>query len=300
MVESIQVLWTPAGENLPSLGARALVDVSDGDTPNMRLPIRMLSIDTPEVTARTVERAKILDEKFSDVARWMEDGNAPVSDNFANYILPKLKTGSAATLQLEQGKSASAWFKERVKVRLERPGKKPRKLFTRTSQAPFDNYNRLLAYISPSYSKKERKTMSRKERATFNMDLVESGWAMPFILFPNIPGELDLPLYLKIATAAADEKRGQYQNSLFLPGWEYRMMEKLVGIKKKVDNNAKLSFPDLIKWRSRYAMDMRNRILYGPEDYMQIPVQYRIWLWRDDVQLAIGKLNLIPAQDLVI
>ena len=47
MIEAVQILWSPAGANMPSLGARALVDVTDGDTPNVRMPIRMLSVDTP-------------------------------------------------------------------------------------------------------------------------------------------------------------------------------------------------------------------------------------------------------------
>jgi endonuclease YncB( thermonuclease family) len=50
VTDPVQVLWSPAGVSLASLGDRALVDVSDGDTPNIRMPIRMLSVDTPEVT----------------------------------------------------------------------------------------------------------------------------------------------------------------------------------------------------------------------------------------------------------
>ena len=53
MIEPVQVLWSPAGTSMPSLGDRALVDVTDGDTPNIRTPIRMLSVDTPEVIGRT-------------------------------------------------------------------------------------------------------------------------------------------------------------------------------------------------------------------------------------------------------
>jgi hypothetical protein len=37
MVQAVQVFWSPAGANMPSLGARALVDVTDGDTPNLRM-----------------------------------------------------------------------------------------------------------------------------------------------------------------------------------------------------------------------------------------------------------------------
>jgi endonuclease YncB( thermonuclease family) len=61
MIDPIQILWSPAGANLPSLGARALVYVTDGDTPSIRMPIRMLSVDTPEVTARTEQRAVAVD-----------------------------------------------------------------------------------------------------------------------------------------------------------------------------------------------------------------------------------------------
>ena len=61
MIEAVQVFWSPVGANMPSLGARALVDVTDGDTPNIRMPVRMLSVDTPEVTARTQVRAAAID-----------------------------------------------------------------------------------------------------------------------------------------------------------------------------------------------------------------------------------------------
>ncbi|MGH3716977.1 MAG: hypothetical protein ACRDT4_26485 [Micromonosporaceae bacterium] len=53
MIDPVQIFWSPAGATVPSLGARALVDVTDGDTPNLRMPVRMLSVDTPEVTADT-------------------------------------------------------------------------------------------------------------------------------------------------------------------------------------------------------------------------------------------------------
>jgi hypothetical protein len=46
---------------MPSLGARPLVDVTDGDTPNLRMPVRMLSVDTPEVTADTAAGAARID-----------------------------------------------------------------------------------------------------------------------------------------------------------------------------------------------------------------------------------------------
>lgn len=76
------------------------------------------------------------------------------------------------------------------------------------------------------------------------------------------------------------------------------MCEKLYGITKKIVNGDDLSFPERLKWRSRYCADMRDRKLYTPENYFHIPEGYRIWIWPQDVQKAISMLNLIPIQSL--
>ena len=294
MAEAIEVLWTPAGHNLPSLGSRALVDVSDGDTPNIRMPVRMLSVDTPEVTARSAEGASRIDGEFHELAGWIREGRAPVTRAFGDYILPKLESRSGGTLQFEQGRAASAFYKARSEERLTRESGSKRGLFIRAPEMPFDRYGRLLAYVAPSYSKAERTRMTRRERATFNLDLVESGWAMPFVLFPNIPGELDLPIFVSVAVDARRERAGQYADPLFLPGYEYRMCEKLHDITKKLVDGQTLSYPDQLTWRSRYCADMRTRELHGPEAYTDVPEPYRLWVWPEDVQRAIGMLNLVP------
>ncbi len=298
MVDPISILWSPAGFNLPSLGARALVDVSDGDTPNIRMPVRMLSIDTPEVTARSDAGAARVDAEFAQLRDWIEQGIAPVSRRWAEHILPRLDD-RAGTRQFTEGEAASAFHKARVEERLRRPSGRRRNLFVRTADARFDGYGRLLAYVAPSYSAKELKTMTRKERATFNLDMIESGHAAPFVLFPSIPGELDMPLFLEAAVGAMDDRRGQYADPLHLPGYEYRMLEKLYDITKKLAAGTSLAFRDRISWRSRYAFDMRDRVLHGPENYMAVPPPYRVWLWPEDVQRAMGALNLVPSPHLV-
>ena len=296
-MDQTQILWTPAGVNLPSLGSRSLVDISDGDTPNIRMPIRMLSIDTPEVTAKSPAGAAAVDARFNQLAEWIRSGLAPVSAGFREHILPRLESAAAGTLQFDQGKKASGFHKEIVELRLTRPGSgRKRNVFLRSSESPFDKYGRLLAYVAPYYSGKERRGLSRRERATFNLDMVAGGWAAPFLIFPNLPGELDLPLFLEAAVEAREEGKGQYQDDLSLPGYEYRMCEKLYRITKKIADGEELSYTDRIKWRSRYCADMRDRRLFGPESYFHIPEPYRLWIWPDDVQQAIGMLNLIPAQ----
>lgn len=295
MVDTVEILWSPAGQNMPSLGARSLVDVSDGDTPNIRMPIRMLSIDTPEVTAKSEDGARKVDVKFAELIEWIKERKVPVSKPFRDYILPKLEGTRAGTLQYEQGKQASIFYKAQAKKRLTREtSNRKRKLFIRSANSPFDNYGRLLAYVAPSYSRKEREQMTRAERATFNLDLIESGWAAPFILFPSIPSERDLPLFTEKAAEAKEHKRGQYANEFSLPGYEYRMCEKLHTIGNKLNRGEKLSFPEQLKWRSRYCADIRNRHLFGPENYTQIEEPYRLWIWPQDVREAISKLNLVP------
>ncbi|NQZ30818.1 MAG: nuclease [Oceanospirillaceae bacterium] len=293
-MDKTQILWSPAGQNLPSLGARALTDISDGDTPNIRMPIRMLSIDTPEVTARSERGAARVDAKFAQLALWIKAGKAPVSRAFSRHILPKLEDVAGGTLQYLQGKHASAYHQQIVDQRLTKPSGSKRKLFIRSAEQPFDTYGRLLAYISPSYSAKERAAMTRRERASFNLDMLESGWAAPFILFPTIPGELDLPLLIEVSVAAKDEKRGQYVNALSMPGYEYRMCEKLYNITKKLVAGDDMRYSLQLGWRSRYCADMRQRNLHKPEDYMQVPEPYRLWIWPEDVQESIGALNLVP------
>lgn len=293
-MDKLQILWTPAGTTLPSLGSRALSDVSDGDTPNIRMPIRMLSIDTPEVTARSSTGAVKADGEFQELAGWIKDGKAPVEKPFADYILPKLESGNVGTLQYTQGKAASEYYKNLISQRLTKPNGTKRKLFIRSPEPPFDGYGRLLAYVAPSYSTAELAAMSRRERATFNLDMVDSGWAAPFVIYPSIPGELDLPLFVESGVDAMDNKRGQYQDPLFMPGYEYRMCEKLYDITKKMVGGEAMSYAKQIGWRSRYCADMRNRELYGPEKYMTVPVPYRLWIWPDDLQRAIAALNLIP------
>jgi hypothetical protein len=141
--------------------------------------------------------------------------------------------------------------------------------------------------------------MSRRERSTFNLDLVESGWASPFIIFPNIPGQLDLPIFVAAARSAVEQKRGQHADPLSLPAYEYRMCEKLYTVTKKLVSGGSVSARDRYGWRTRYAADMTTRVLYGPESYMGVPAAHRIWVWPDDVQEAMAMLNLTPAPELV-
>jgi endonuclease YncB( thermonuclease family) len=299
-VDAIEIFWSPAGVTMGSSGTRALVDITDGDTPNVRMPVRMLSVDTPEVTARSDARAQAIDQEFAQLAQWIEEDRAPISRALGEFLLPKLACGRAGTLQFKQGKEASAFAKQNAKERLTRPDGSTRNLFLRMdSDNPFDDNGRLLAYVAPNFSAAERDELTREQRSTFNLDMVRRGWAAPFVIYPAIPGELDLPLLLAAAEDARAEPRGIWADPDTLLAYEYRSMERLFQITKKIVDGQSVRAADRFAWRERYCVDMRTRVLHGPEDYFDIPPTYRLWLWPADVQEAVGRLNLVPSRNLV-
>lgn len=299
MIDALQVLWQPAGDNLPARDARALVDISDGDTPNIRMPIRMLSVDTPEVTARSEARAAVVDTEFAQLAEWMTDGTAPISRALAEVLAPKLATGNAGSLQFRLGTEASAFAHANTDARLTRPNGTRRNLFLRTADAPFDGNHRMLAYVAPSFSAAELRTLTRERRSTFNLDLVRAGWAATFMLYPSVPGELDLPLLVEAAAEARLGGLGMWAGADVLPAYEYRAMEKLHAITERIAGGADLSGTERFAWRERYCADLRTRALHGPEGYSDVPPEYRLWIWRADVPDAMSRLNLVPAPTLV-
>jgi endonuclease YncB( thermonuclease family) len=298
-IEAVQIYWSPAGASMPSLGARALVDITDGDTPNLRMPVRMLSVDTPEVTARSELRASAIDQEFKQLAAWIREGKAPIDAPLAEFLLPKLETGNAGSLHFQQGKGASAFSKENVAARLLKPNGTNRNIFIRTADDPFDNNSRLLAYIAPDYTAKERREIPREKRPTFNLDLVTNGWAAPFVIYPSIPGSYDLALLIQAAVDARAANLGIWANPQTLLAYEYRAMEKLYRIAKKKDDNQAVDPVEAKSWRERYCADMRTRTLFGPEDYFGVDPAYRLWIWPQDLNEAIARLNLTPAPRLV-
>ncbi|MEV0032466.1 thermonuclease family protein [Nocardia sp. NPDC050793] len=300
MLEAVQIFWSSGGVGMPSLDSKALVDIHDGDTPSIRMPVRMLSIDTPEVTAGSPQGAVAVDEKFAQLAEWIQQrpADVPISRRFADFLLPRLSTGKAGTIQFSQGTRAADFAKANAAQRLTRPDGSRRNLFVHTADAPFDGNGRLLAYLAPAYSKPELATLTREQRSTFNLDMVRSGWAATFIIYPSIPGELDLPLFLSAADEAVTARRGIWDEPTTMPAYEYRCVERLYAVAKSIVVDKK-PVPDPFAWRERYCADMRTRVLVGPEDYFDIDPTYRLFIWPTDVRAAVSSLNLTPSPRLV-
>jgi len=152
----------------------------------------------------------------------------------------------------------------------------------------------MLAYMAPSYTGKELATMTRHERATFNLLLVESGWAASFPIYPSLPRYRDLVLFHDAAKAACEEPRGAWTEPLTLTGYEFRMCVKLYDVAKKLAAGKTITSKERYGWISRYCADMTTREIFEPRDYYRVPAYNRIFIWPKDVTQAVGRLNLVP------
>jgi len=291
---NVKIFWDPMGFELESRGKHELLRSTDGDTPYISLPIRMLSIDTPEVHYPGNEKPSNWDARLVELANWIDQGKAPINNDLGKKLKPKLAHGKAGTLQLSQGKTATLKFVELLEQSLTKPSGSKRKLYLRSADESFDSYGRLLAYISPHYTKKELVSLSRLERATINLQMVKTGWAASFPIYPSLPRYTDLVFLQEAAKEAYENKHGAWSDPLMLTGYEYRMCVKLYKVTKKIMNNETLSSNEKNSWVTRFCFDMITREVFFPQDYYKVKPYNRIFIWPQDLVEAVAKLNLLP------
>lgn len=294
-MSDVKIFWDPHGLELDALGDKEYLRSTDGDTPYVSVSIRILSIDTPEAHYPGTQKPSAQDANLKQLADWLKTGHAPVGAGLANHLLPKLDSGTAGTLQEQQGTQATEFFNQLVAEKLMRPNGTRRQLFLRAADQHFDQYGRLLAYIAPNYSEAERAQMTRQERATFNLLMIESGWAATFPIYPSIPSYLDLVLLQECGKAALENKRGVWADPLTLTGYEFRMCVKLFQVTAKLLRGEKMSSAEKAGWIERYCVDMTTREIYYPQEYYRVAPYNRIFVWPQDVNDAVAKLNLTPA-----
>jgi endonuclease YncB( thermonuclease family) len=294
----VKIFWDPTSLTVDSLGKKRFLRATDGDTPYISVSIRMLSIDTPEVHYPGNQKPSKQDANLAELATWIQQGKAPVYRELGDYLYPKLATGKAGTLQEEQGEQATIEFKKLLDEKLTRSSGRKRRLFIRAADKHFDQYDRLLAYMAPSYTAKELESMSRMERATFNLLMVERGWAASFPIYPSVPSYPDLVLLQKAAKDAIGKKKGIWTDPMTLAGYEFRMCVRLHQITKKLLSGGKLSRKEKYGWISRYCVDMTTREVFYPQNYIKVQPYNRIFVWPDDVAEAVAKMNLLPPRQL--
>jgi endonuclease YncB( thermonuclease family) len=269
---------------------RQLARTSDGDTPVIDQPVRMVSVDTPEKQhyAGLPPTAQV---KLDRCRQRLQDGTyAALPDGLREYLVGRL-TLDAAERHIAAGLGASAAFEALQDQRLTKPDGSRRRVAVIPTGEFIDRYGRLLAYLAPWFAGPPGDPLPPRdapERRTFNLDMVASGWGALFLIYPSLPRNDDLNLLLESAQVAWDEKRGAWAafGEELLLGYEFRAAIKL-GVEELEDPAAAIA--DAYQ---RLCVDLRDLRLVGKFDYHEVPPSQRLWIWEDDLAAATRDLAL--------
>ena len=250
------------------------VSATDGDTPTIQLPVRMLGMDTPELHygGATESNPGKFDTAF---ASFLTKQGKGLDSGLKAYLKSRLKA-KACTRHIAAGKAASDHFQQMAAGRLKRvsdsTGKEltPRHLFTMVSTEVFDKYGRMLAYVNATYTKQERAAIPLKQRQTFNLQMIADGFATSLLIYPNIPKPADLELVRQAMASARKGKLGLWKSATpLLHAFEFRWIIDTI--------NGKRSGPD------RFCGDFTTGKLYLPQRYFEVPPENRLWFFAEDV-----------------
>lgn len=291
-MSDLKIRWDPRGITVDTLSNIKFLHASDGDTPNISLSVRMLSVDAPEKHYPGNAKPSNYDSKLLQLSRWIADKKAPISEGLGAYLYSRLATGSAGTLQLQQGEAAEAFFMRLINAFLKKESGGIRSLFIRTADETFDSYGRLLAYIAPKYTKAELAAMNRWQRSTFNLMMVRGGWGSSFMIYPSLPSFEDMEMMQQAAREAFIERRGFNANPLSLAGYEFRMVVRLYDLTRRLVDGEILTPAEKRSWISRYCVDISTAEMFSPEDYYKVAPYNRLFIWPADREEAIEKLGL--------
>lgn len=257
--------------------------VTDGDTPDIAMAVRMVSIDTPEThyggapdTAQaTLERARtrLLDGTYDALPQELRD-----------YLVSRITPDAAARHQAA-GHAAAAAHTTMVTTRLTRPDGGQRKMAVVATGELVEGKGRLLAYTAPWFAGSASDPLPPRDdprRRTFNLDMVALGWAATFVIYPSIPPADDLDLLLREADAAWTGELGVWKDfgRDLLLGYEYRACIKL-GARELPDPAHAIG-----EAYQRVCVDLRTLTEVGLYGYHQVPPQHRLWIWAKDLDRA--------------
>ena len=199
-------------------------------------------------------------------------------------------TPDAAQRHIDAADDATDALKNLVSERLAKPNGNPRGMATIPTGELIDRYGRLLAYIAPWYrGSKNNDPLPPKgdpRRDTFNLNMIENGWAAFFPIYPSLPGNQDFNRAIAAAEIAWQQKRGAwatYGEDLLL-AYEYRACIKLAEV-DEADEGIRKAF-------QRVCVDLRSLEIVGEYGFYDVPPCYRLWIWEDDLEEAKENLNL--------
>lgn len=261
------------------------ISATDGDTPTLQFPIRMLGMDAPELHYQGA--TETTPGKYDDALNaFLTKEGKHLEAGLKQYLAKKV-INKASTRHIAAGKASFDHFQELVKKRLARKGKngKPisdRHIFAMVSNEVFDKYGRMLAYVNASYDKKERDAIPAGKRPTFNLQMMQEGHAVSLLIYPNIPKPRDLELVHSAVHKARTTNKGFWKgpDHLLLP-YEFRWAVDTI--------NGKRNGPD------RYCADLSSGKLYQPQQYFKVLPENRLFFKLTDLVKALSMgFQLVP------
>ena len=256
------------------------IGAPDGDTIKIEQPVRMVSCDTPE-KERPYGVAATTQPKLEKAKTKLLNNEYPLVPNgLINYLTNKI-TNDAAKRHINAGKDASIHFEKIKNERLNKPDGKRRKVGVLPSGEVIDSNGRLLAYILTYFDKKPLPPKNDPARKTYNLLMVEDGWAVFFPIWPSLPKDpKDFDIIYSAAKKAWKNKTGMWNkhgNDLLLP-YEYRLLMKL-----SVDVTTDKTLKEIMEGAfQRLCVDLRSMKLVGKFDFYKVPPPDRFWIWERD------------------
>jgi hypothetical protein len=269
---------------------RALINVSDGDTPQIQQPIRGVSYDTAEKAGYAGAPPKA-QGKLGLCRTRLENGFfAALPESLRAYLAGKL-TGDAAERHIGAALRASEEFTRLMEQRLTKPDGSKRRLGIIATGEIIDVYGRMLAYFAPWYANTSQDPLPPRnspERETFNLNMIANGWGAFFPIYPSLPSDDDFNRAIAAAEDAWNRKLGQWAEfgSDLLLGYEYRMCIKLA---KNDGSTAEELIADAFQ---RVCVDLRDKRILGKFGFVDVPPVYRLWVWELEPDLSQAKQAL--------
>jgi endonuclease YncB( thermonuclease family) len=270
---------------------RRLVRSSDGDTPVIEQPIRMVSCDTPE-KAGYAGAAPVSQPKLDTCRDRLQSGfYDALSLPLREYLLEKLAVADAAERHIAAAIQASLVFDGILEERLTRPDGTRRQLAVIPAGERIDTFGRLLAYVAPWYTNSATDPLppiGDPDRDTINLNMIANGWAAFFPIYPSLPSNADMNRAIKAAEAAWDGELGAWaaNGPTFLLGYEFRACIKLA-----TASTAATGIADAFQ---RICVDLRTLRIVGKHGFPSVPPPYRLWIWEEDLAQATADLGLVP------
>lgn len=264
------------------LSPSSLLSISDGDTPEVKMGVRMLGIDTPELHfpgTGSPDRQDPVLARLPGTAAFQKLPKA-----LREYLEPRLEEAGSRQkkwallakealvriveegLRVVENPSPALPLLKGEGATVKKKGKR-RKMFLACGEEVIDCYGRILAYTGPYMTKDERAKLGQPD--TFNLRMLKEGFAVSNVHATNLPKEEDIRLVIAAVKNAKKKKLGFWkEGDKILHGYEFRALVRMAqgekGFRYKVG-----SIEDHLKGE-------KIRLL-KPEEYNGIEEEYRVF-----------------------